>query len=172
MQWIPCSVVQWILIDCSEFHASWHNGSQLNAVDSRDMIFELTSRGITPVIAHPERNMGIQDDPDKLYDFVKMGCLTQLTSSSYLGIFGKHVQDLTEKIIKSNLGFVFASDAHNFKGRRFLMKEAFDKLEREEGSSRVNQFNLNAKNIINGVTVDDMDFEKISKRTTKKFWLF
>ncbi|RKM64338.1 hypothetical protein C0215_19105 [Clostridioides difficile] len=34
MQWIPCSVVQWILIDCSEFHASWHNGSQLNAVDS------------------------------------------------------------------------------------------------------------------------------------------
>ena len=34
MQWILCSVVQWILIDCSEFHASWHNGSQLNAVDS------------------------------------------------------------------------------------------------------------------------------------------
>ena len=32
LQWIPCSVVQWILIDCSEFHAAWPNGSRLNAV--------------------------------------------------------------------------------------------------------------------------------------------
>ena len=34
MQWIPCSVVQWILIERSGFHAFWRNGSQLNAVNS------------------------------------------------------------------------------------------------------------------------------------------
>ena len=34
LQWIPCSVVQWILIERSGFHASWRNGSQLNAVNS------------------------------------------------------------------------------------------------------------------------------------------
>ena len=34
MQWIPCSVVQWILIERSGFHASWRNGSQMNAVNS------------------------------------------------------------------------------------------------------------------------------------------
>ena len=34
MQWIPCSVVQWILIERSGFHAVWRNGSQLNAVNS------------------------------------------------------------------------------------------------------------------------------------------
>ena len=49
MQWFPCSVVQWILIERSGLHASWHkwilierilfhavwpNESQLNAVDS------------------------------------------------------------------------------------------------------------------------------------------
>ena len=34
MQWIPCSVVQWILIERSGFHASLCNGSQLNAVNS------------------------------------------------------------------------------------------------------------------------------------------
>ena len=136
-----------------------------------DMIFDLTTKGITPVIAHPERNMGIQKEPDKLYELVQMGCLTQLTSSSYLGIFGKNVQKLTEKIIKANLGFVFASDAHNFKGRRFLMKEAFEKLKREEGTEKAQRFNLNAKNIINGDDVGDMDYIKISK-LRKKFWLF
>ena len=34
MQWIPCSVVQWILIERSGFHAFWRIGSQLNAVNS------------------------------------------------------------------------------------------------------------------------------------------
>ena len=34
MQWIPCSVVQWILIERSGFDASLCNGSQLNAVNS------------------------------------------------------------------------------------------------------------------------------------------
>ena len=33
LQWIPCSVVQWILIERSGFHALWRNGSQLNAVN-------------------------------------------------------------------------------------------------------------------------------------------
>ena len=34
MQWIPCSVVQWILIERSGFHAFWRIGSRLNAVNS------------------------------------------------------------------------------------------------------------------------------------------
>ena len=34
MQWIPCSVAQWILIECSGFHAPWGNESRLNAVYS------------------------------------------------------------------------------------------------------------------------------------------
>jgi len=140
---------------------------------ANDMIFDLITRGIIPVIAHPERNQGIQITPDRLYEFVKMGCLTQLTASSYVGIFGKKVQKLTEEIIKANLGFTFASDAHNFKGRRFLMKEAFDKLEAEEGMEKAELFNTNAKNIINGDAVSEMDYQKLSSITKKKrFWFF
>ncbi|WP_334352066.1 tyrosine-protein phosphatase [Companilactobacillus sp. HBUAS56257] len=139
-----------------------------------DMIFDLTTRGITPVIAHPERNHGFQENPDKIYDFVRMGCLTQLTSSSYLGVFGKHVQELTENIIKANLGFVFSSDAHNFKGRRYLMKEAFEKLKKEEGVRKAELFNLNARSVINGEDVENVSFIKISSlsKKRKKFWLF
>lgn len=141
---------------------------------TEDMIFDLTTRGITPVIAHPERNLGIQEEPDKLYSLIKMGCLSQLTSGSYLGVFGKKVQDLTENIIKANLGFVFASDAHNFKGRRFLMKEAFEKLEDEEGLRKAQLFNYNAKNIINGDDIGNVDYVHISdvSKKKRKFWLF
>ncbi|MGA3439515.1 CpsB/CapC family capsule biosynthesis tyrosine phosphatase [Lactiplantibacillus plantarum] len=98
----------------------------------------------------------------------------QLTSSSYLGIFGKKVQTLTEEIIKANLGFIFSSDAHNFKGRRYLMKEAFEKLEKEEGLRKAQLFNLNARNIINGDDIGDIFCIKISmlSKKKKKFWLF
>ncbi|KRO00382.1 capsular polysaccharide biosynthesis protein [Companilactobacillus kimchiensis] len=139
-----------------------------------DMIFNLTTQGITPVIAHPERNLGIQEDPDKLYKFIQMGCLSQLTASSYLGVFGEKVQTLTEQIIKANLGFIFASDAHNFEGRKYLMKDAFAKLEAEEGKRKAQLFNYNAKNIINGDDVAEVDFSHITSLNKKKkrFWIF
>ncbi|HJE45706.1 tyrosine-protein phosphatase [Levilactobacillus namurensis] len=139
---------------------------------TEDMIFELKTRGITPVIAHPERNHGFQKHPDKLYDFVEMGCLTQLTSSSYLGIFGKDVEKLTSKIIDSGMGYIFASDAHNFKGRRFVMKEAFDKLVKEKGKDFAEHFNANAKAIINGDDVPRGTAQRISSLKKKRFWLF
>ena len=135
---------------------------------AENMIFELTSRGITPVIAHPERNQGFQRDPDLLASFVEMGCLTQLTSSSYLGVFGENVKDLTSKIIKANLGFAFASDAHNFKGRRFLLRDAFGRLEKHEGAQTAQRFNENAKHIINGEDVAVEDFKLISELKKKK----
>lgn len=139
---------------------------------TQDMIFELLARGITPVIAHPERNHGFQKHPDKLYDFVEMGCLTQLTSSSYLGIFGKDVEKLTEKMIDAGLGFAFSSDAHNFKGRRFVMREAFQKLEKKKGRDLAMRFNANAKAIINGDDVTRGTAQRISSFKKKRFWLF
>lgn len=141
---------------------------------SSQIIFELVAQGITPVIAHPERNQAIQKDPEKLYELVEMGCLTQLTSSSYLGIFGEKVQKLTEQIIQANLGFVFSSDAHNFKGRKFMIREAFEKLATEAGSAVVEQFQSNAKSIINGDLVEVTNLQHISSlpKPKKKFWLF
>lgn len=139
---------------------------------TENIIFELRTRGIIPVIAHPERNHGFQKNTDKLYDIIQMGCLTQLTSSSYLGIFGKNVEKLTSQIIDSGMGFVFASDAHNFKGRRFVMKEAFEKLMKEKGLNVSQKFNRNAKAIINGEEIKLGEFNRISSLKKRKFWFF
>ena len=139
------------------------------------MVFELIARGITPVLAHPERNHGFQKNPDRLYDFIEMGCLSQLTSSSYLGVFGNHVEELTQRFIDANLGFIFASDAHNFKGRRFLMRDAFNKLTKKTTERKATSFNYNAKAIVNGDTIatdDILHVSEVKKRKKKRFWLF
>lgn len=135
------------------------------------MLFALQTRGITPVLVHPERNQGFMQDPDKLYEFVSQGCLTQLTASSYVGVFGEHVQKFTEQIVDAGLGFVFASDAHNLQGRNFKMAQAFEKLEKNKGKGLSTTYQKNARNIING---EDIIFEEIYhiKERKRKYWFF
>lgn len=133
---------------------------------TNDLVFELNVRNITPVIVHPERNRGFQNDPDKLYDLVEQGCITQITASSYVGGFGKTVEKFTEQIIDANLGFVFSSDAHNVSGRKFRMDEAFSKLRKEKGLDYVNIYEKNAKSIWQGRTVDNFSVNKVKRKRT------
>lgn len=66
---------------------------------AENMIFELKVKGIVPIIVHPERNHGIQQDPDILFDLVSQGCLTQITATSYVGGFGSTIQRLQTKLL-------------------------------------------------------------------------
>ncbi|WPC22609.1 tyrosine protein phosphatase [Pediococcus inopinatus] len=138
---------------------------------TNQMLFTLQARGITPVLVHPERNQGFMKNPDQLYDFVNQGCLTQLTASSYVGVFGKHVQKFTEQIIDAGLGFVFASDAHNFEGRSFKMAQAFEKLETAKGKPFAELYKENAKRIINGDDVNSGETHHIHHDKQRKRFL-
>lgn len=134
---------------------------------TENMLFELNARGITPVIVHPERNHGFQNDHDLLYKFVAQGAATQLTASSYVGVFGSEVEKFTEEIIKANLGTTFGSDTHNFKGRRYRMKDAYSKLKDQFGVKMATRYEYNAKAILNGDDIDQGDIMPIKKK--KKF---
>ncbi|WP_269148136.1 CpsB/CapC family capsule biosynthesis tyrosine phosphatase [Pediococcus damnosus] len=125
---------------------------------------------MTPVLVHPERNQGFMQNPDQLYEFVAQGCLTQLTASSYVGVFGTHVQEFTEQIINAGMGFIFASDAHNFKGRNFKMAQAFEKLEKNKGERFAEVYKENAKSIINGDDVVFGEIHHIHDIKRKRLW--
>lgn len=130
------------------------------------MIYELMQRGIIPVIVHPERNTKIMKQPDILYDLLNEGCLSQITASSYVGIFGHKVQKFSKQLIRTGQAYVFASDAHDLPNRKYEMNNAFKKLEVEYGNSYVKRFENNAKNIING---EEIAFNKLNK-VRRHFW--
>ncbi|KIM18158.1 tyrosine protein phosphatase [Apilactobacillus kunkeei] len=133
---------------------------------AEDMIFELKVKGIIPIIVHPERNHSIQQDPDILFDLVSQGCLTQITATSYVGGFGSTIQRFTDKIVDSGLGFMFSSDAHNMEGRRFRMKEAFDRLAEKKGKDVALQYEKNAEKVWNGETIEIGNIDRVKKEST------
>lgn len=135
------------------------------------MVFDLQQRGIIPVIVHPERNTKIMAEPDLIYQLLEKGCLSQITASSYVGTFGKKVENFSRQLIEAGQGYVFASDAHDLPGRKYEMRQAFEKMQREFGKKMVTQYRQNARSIINGENLPLNDIQLIRKKR-KIFWLF
>lgn len=114
------------------------------------LFFKLQTKGITPVIVHPERNRAILSDSNELLKLVEKGALAQLTAGSYVGSFGKKIQKFSKQLVEADLVHFIASDAHNITTRPFYMKEAYRKLEKEFGEQKVHQFKQITKDLING----------------------
>ncbi len=83
-----------------------------------DVLFQIQLRGFRPIIVHPERTNAIQEDPQILVDLIEKGALSQVTSDSILGRFGKNVEEFTKEILKQNLVHIIASDCHTAYGSR------------------------------------------------------
>lgn len=137
---------------------------------TNQMIFDLQQRGIIPVIVHPERNTKIMAEPDLIYQLLQKGCLSQITASSYVGTFGKKVENFSCQLIEAGQGYVFASDAHDLPGRKYEMRQAFEKICREFGYELAKGYQNNAQKIINGDRVPLNDMQTIKRK--KRFWLF
>jgi protein-tyrosine phosphatase len=75
-------------------------------------IWNLAQRGITPVIAHPERNPQVQNDPARVGALVSAGALIQITAASVDGRLGRLCRRTAEKLIAAGHAHLIASDAH------------------------------------------------------------
>lgn len=81
------------------------------------VLFELETRGIRPILAHPERYLPAIDDPALVLDLAEKGVLMQVTWSSLTGVSGKGARKLAQDLIERNLVDIMATDAHSV-GRR------------------------------------------------------
>lgn len=92
---------------------------------SEKIVDWLLRQNIRPVIAHPERNKRVMNDPASILPFVEAGCWLQVTAGSVLGDFGERARIVAEQLLRDDLVAVLASDGHNNKARQPQMSEAF-----------------------------------------------
>lgn len=98
--------------------------------------FKILTDGMIPIVAHPERNMGIIRNPERAYDFVQRGALLQMNAGSLLGRHGEPVKDAAMILLNSNLIHFVGSDGHNTRRRPMKLQAAFDKISETWGSER------------------------------------
>ena len=98
-------------------------------------VFELKLSGITPIIAHPERNAVIQNDPDTLRELIHLGALAQVTGMSLLGDFGPGAGETAKGLLECRLVHLIASDAHSPGSRPPRLAHAMDEAARILGNS-------------------------------------
>ncbi|MEJ2070203.1 MAG: hypothetical protein P8X58_07325 [Syntrophobacterales bacterium] len=103
---------------------------------TEDIIFQLSSRGLTPIITHPERNPVLYDMPQKLQRFISLGCLAQITARSLTRGFGWRVFRFTKRLVRNGWIHLMATDAHSVEHRPPLMGKALKKLSKLVGDSR------------------------------------
>jgi protein-tyrosine phosphatase len=87
-------------------------------------VFQILKAGVTPVIAHPERNRNLQEKPAILGDLVERGALTQLDAASLTGSFGRDAQQAAKRIVEAGLAHFIATDAHHQDRRRPVLSRA------------------------------------------------
>ncbi len=87
-------------------------------------IFQILNSGITPVIAHPERNKRIQQHPNIIADLIERGAFAQIDAGSITKSFGPESYRSARKIIEAGLAHFIATDAHHQDRRRPILSMA------------------------------------------------
>ncbi len=83
-----------------------------------EVLFQLQLAGLRPIVAHPERQAQVQDNPDIIAGVVQRGVLCQITSGSIVGHFGPTARKTAETLLKAGHVHLIASDCHGPDGPR------------------------------------------------------
>lgn len=140
---------------------------------------DLLYHGITPIIAHPERNSALRRDHTPLKEWIEFGCKSQLTGQSCTGSFGQSLQEFSFQLINENLIHFIASDAHRPSGRSPNLSNAAKILINTYGIDVTNTLlYVNPSKLISGDEIQDLTIQsselsplrKRKKEQRKKRW--
>src|SRR5207247_6242403 len=91
---------------------------------TREVMWKFQLAGIFPVLAHPERNMDFERNPDLIQEFRNAGVPCQITAMSLTGDFGRKARKVAERWLSEGAIDLVASDGHSVRGRPPTMDEA------------------------------------------------
>ncbi|MDB5098235.1 MAG: tyrosine protein phosphatase [Cyanobacteria bacterium RYN_339] len=130
-----CVPESWLTIGDLGKHVLVEMPPGMPLIGSMDaLLFDLQARGITPIIAHPERQAPLQKDPEILARWVDRGILAQGTLCALAGAASERTVMTLEGFLQRGLIAFMGSDAHNVDRRIRDLDQAVIRLEEVVGA--------------------------------------
>jgi protein-tyrosine phosphatase len=141
-----------------------------------DFFYTLQMDGITPIVAHPERNLNLLDDPARLYAWLESGILVQLTARSLLGRFGSDIKRFSVVLLEHGMVHLIATDAHGPTHRTPRMAEAVEATKEIVGEGWIDRIIYkNPVAVLEGKAIVPFELQPLTKQSTsplRKFFSF
>jgi len=119
------------------------------------IISSIIFAGIIPIIAHPEKNHAIRNDPEIICQLVQLGALTQLTASSLTGRLGSRIEKFSIFLLEHKLVHMLVTDAHSSRRRRPVLSGGLERLKEIVGKTpAMEMVETIPERILNGEDVD------------------
>ena len=139
-------------------------------------IFQMLNAGVTPVIAHPERNKRIQQHPEILAGLIERGAFSQIDAGSLTKSFGAEPYESAKKIIEAGMAHFIATDAHHLERRRPILTDAVAVAAAIGGAEYARAMvEENPRALINDRVIPyqpDPDLDTLLGRNKKKWYSF
>lgn len=116
--------------------------------------------GLTPIIAHAERYPALQSDPEFISEFITLGCLIQMNTSSLLNNSAKR---LAVKMLEKGQVHVIGTDCHNMNDRCPRYEEARLEIEKKIGREGFDIIQDNMKKILENKNIQVSKTKPIKK---------
>ncbi len=100
-----------------------------------ETFYQLRLAGMTPVLTHPERNATLQNEPERLIEWLLGGLLVQVTADSLTGHKGRRAQQVAHDLLEKRWVHFLATDAHNIATRPPRLRETYELAGKKYGAA-------------------------------------
>ena len=136
-------------------------------------LHDLRLRGLYPVVTHPERNRILCAHPERVVEWIRLGCCVQITAGALLGSFGSTAKETAWSWIERGMVQIVASDGHNTTRRPLALKHTFSLVAEKFGREIADVlFVKNPRAAYDGAPLPQMPHIQAAPARRKRFFFF
>lgn len=138
-------------------------------------LYALTQRlrrqGLTPILAHPERQPELLHEPGQIERLIEAGCLVQVSSGSVTDPRTNADRRAVKSWVKRGVVHFLASDGHSPRRRAPRMADAYHQVRRWAGGPMADRIaSSNGLAVVQGLPVRVAPPEPLRRPWLLKFW--